>query len=369
MAHEPRLIFDVHLDLSYNALDFNRDLRWTQERIRRRELGMTDQVFRTRGTVCFPEMRRGRVGLCVATQIARSVDSFSRMPGWASPAQARAHTAGQLAWYREMEACGELVQIRTRGDLERHLALWLAAPAAMPATAAAGGLPIGYVLSLEGADSIVTFRHLEQSYADGLRALGPVHYGPGVYGMGTDAEGPLTPRGRELLQEMERLGIILDVTHLCDESLRDALDHYSGPLWASHSNCRALADWNRQFTDEQIRELVGRGCVFGMAFDAIMMVHGWTHQRSKPQDFNLRIERICDHVDHICQIAGSAAHVGIGSDLDGGFGTEQTPLDLDSIADLGRLGGLLAARGYSAADIEGFFHGNFVSFLRRTLPA
>ena len=369
MAHEPKLIFDVHLDLSYNALDFNRDLRWTQERIRRRELGMKDQVFRTRNTVCFPEMRRGRVGLCVATQIARSVDYFARMPGWMSPEQARAHTTGQLAWYREMEACGELVQIRNKEELEKHLALWLQAPAEMPATAATGGLPIGYVLSLEGADSIVTFKHLEQSYAEGLRALGPVHYGPGIYGMGTDAEGPLTLRGRELLQEMERLGIILDVTHLCDESLRDALDHYSGPLWASHSNCRALADWNRQFTDEQIKELIGRGCVFGMAFDAIMMVHGWAHMRSTPQEFGLTIEKICDHIDHICQLAGNAKHVGIGSDLDGGFGTEQTPLDLDSIADLGRIGGMLAARGYSAADIEGFYYGNFVDFLRHNLPA
>lgn len=369
MSHEPKLIFDVHLDLSYNALDFNRDLRWTQERLRRRELGMKDQVFRSRSTVCFPEMRRGRVGLCVATQIARSVDYFARMPGWASPEQARAQTAGQLAWYREMEACGELVQIRDRAGLEKHLASWLGAPDGMPATAAAGGLPIGYVLSLEGADSIVSFRHLEQSYADGLRALGPVHYGPGVYGMGTDAEGPLTPRGRELLRELERLGIILDVTHLCDESLRDALDHYSGPLWASHSNCRALAHWNRQFTDEQIRELIGRGCVFGMAFDAIMMVHGWAHMRSKPQDFDLRIEKICEHIDHICQIAGNTRHVGIGSDLDGGFGTEQTPLDLDSIADLGRIGGMLAHRGYSAADIEGIYYKNFVDFLRRTLPA
>lgn len=369
MAHEPRLIFDVHLDLSYNALDFNRDLRWTQERIRRRELGMKDQVFRTRNTVCFPEMRRGRVGLCVATQIARSVDYFARMPGWMSPEQARAHTTGQLAWYREMEACGELVQIRNKAELEKHLALWLQAPAEMPATAATGGLPIGYVLSLEGADSIVTFKHLEQSYAEGLRALGPVHYGPGIYGMGTDAEGPLTPRGRELLKEMERLGIILDVTHLCDESLRDALDHYSGPLWASHSNCRALADWNRQFTDEQIKELIGRGCVFGMAFDAIMMVDGWAHMRSTPQEFGLTIEKICDHIDHICQLAGNAKHVGIGSDLDGGFGTEQTPLDLDSIADLGRIGGMLAARGYSAADIEGFYYGNFVEFLCRNLPA
>ncbi len=187
MVHEPKLIFDIHLDLSYNALDFNRDLRWTQERIRRRELGMKDHVFRTRNTVCFPEMRRGRVGLCVATQIARSVDYFARMPGWMSPEQARAHTIGQLAWYREMEACGELVQIRSCGELDRHLAVWLAAPGEMPATAATGGLPIGYVLSLEGADSIVTLKHLEQSYAEGLRALGPVHYGPGVYGMGTDA--------------------------------------------------------------------------------------------------------------------------------------------------------------------------------------
>ncbi len=368
MAHEPILIFDIHLDLSYNAIDFNRDLRWTQERIRRRELGMKDQVFRSRNTVCFPEMRRGRVGLCVATQLARSIDYFSRMPGWMSPEQSRAHTMGQLAWYREMEDCGELEQVRSRGDLDRHLARWLAAPGEMPPTAAAGGLPIGYVLSLEGADSIVTFKHLEQSYAEGLRALGPVHYGPGVYGMGTDAEGPLTPRGRELLKEMERLGIILDVTHLCDESLHDALEHYSGPLWASHSNCRSLANWNRQFTDEQIRKLIDRGCVFGMAFDAIMMVHGWAHLRSTPQEFDLTIEKICDHIDHICQIAGNARHVGIGSDLDGGFGTEQTPLDLDSIADLGRIGGMLAARGYSLPDIERVYFGNVVDFLRNALP-
>ena len=360
----PQLIFDIHLDLSFNAIDFNRDLRWTQERIRRRELGMKDQPFRTRGTVCFPEMRRGRIGLCVATQIARSVDYFSKMQGFFSPEQAWAQTQGQLAWYREMEACGEMAPIRTRADLEKHLAAWLAAPADEPAK-----LPIGYVLSLEGADSIVTPGHLERSYADGLRALGPVHYGPGRMGMGTDAEGPLTPLGRELLRQMEQLGIILDATHLCDESFRDALDHFSGPVWASHSNCRSLAAWNRQFTDEQIKELVGRGAVIGMAFDAIMMIHGWAHLRSMPQDFNLKLERICDHIDHICQLAGSAKHIGIGSDLDGGFGTEQTPMDLDSIADLANLQGLLAARGYSQADLDGIFHGNVVNFLRRALPA
>lgn len=352
----PQFIFDAHLDLSMNAQEYNRDLRWTQERLRRRELGMTDHPFRSRGTVCFPEMRRGRVGLCVATQIARSVDYFSRMPGWSSPEQAWAHTQGQLAWYREMEAAGELVQIRRRSELDAHLERWKS-PAENQA--------IGYILSLEGADSIVSLKHLERAYGDGLRAVGPVHYGPGIHGMGTDAEGPLTPRGRELLKEMQRLGIILDVTHLCDESFWDALKHFEGPVWASHSNCRSLANWNRQFSDDQLRELLARGAVIGMALDAIMMVHGWAHHRSRPQDFQLRLERICDHIDHICQLAGHARAVGLGTDLDGGFGTEQMPMDVDSIADLLRLGDLLAARGYSAADIDGICWGNFVGFLRR----
>ncbi|MBL9210874.1 MAG: membrane dipeptidase [Opitutaceae bacterium] len=355
----PRLIFDVHLDLAWNAIEYNRDQRWTQERLRRREIGMTDHVFRSRSTVCFPEMRRGNVGLCVATQLARYVPYFGRLPGFASPEQAWAETQGQLAWYREMEGCGELVQIRNRTQLDAHLATWLG-----EAPSSATKRPIGYILSLEGADSIVSMKHLERSYADGLRALGPVHYGPGVYGHGTDDEGPLTARGHELLREMERLGIILDATHLCDESFWDALDHFHGPVWASHSNCRALANWNRQFTDAQLKALIERGAVIGMAMDAIMMVHGWAHLRSKPQDFGLKLEKICDHIDHICQLAGNTRHVGIGTDLDGGYGTEQTPMDVDSIADLANLDGLLSARGYKPADIEGIFHGNFVRFLR-----
>ena len=373
MPITPPLLFDVHLDLSYNAIDFNRDLRWTQERIRRRELGQKDHAFRSRNTVDFPTMRRGRVGLCVATQISRTVDYFSRMPGRMSQAQSWADTQAQLAWYREMEAVGELVQIRDRAQLDAQVKLWentppLPSPDPQRHTRepAAESPPIGYILSLEGADSIVTLHHLERAWAEGLRAVGPVHYGPGIYGMGTDADGPLTPRGRELLKEMERLGLILDATHLCDASFWDALDRFSGPVWASHSNCRVLADWNRQFADDQIRALIERGAVIGMAFDAIMMVHGWAHHRSKPQDFGLQIEKICDHIDHICQLAGNTRHVGIGSDLDGGYGTEQTPMDLDSIADLQKLTGLLAVRGYTQEDILGIFHGNFLGFLRRT---
>jgi membrane dipeptidase len=103
-----------------------------------------------------------------------------------------------------------------------------------------------------------------------------------------------------------------------------------------------------------------------MAFDAIMMVPGWIHKRSKPAEFQLRIERICEHIDHICQLAGNARHVGIGTDLDGGYGNEQTPMDLNSIADLQVLPGLLRERGYSQADVEGIMWGNFVEFLQKT---
>ena len=375
--NEPTLIFDLHLDLSMNALMYNRDLRWTQERIRRWEhiqcnaSGSRDRVDRGNNTVCFPEMRRGRVGLCVATQISRYSSYFHKLPGWNSPEQAWAQTQGQLAWYRIMEEAGELKPIRNRKELDEHLDLWLTAPAVddsvdwTDSQSAPIRNPIGFVLSLEGADSIVTLDHLERSYNDGLRALGLSHYGPGRYAHGTDAEGPLPEEGRALLKEMQRLGIILDVTHLCDECFWDVLDCYEGPLWASHQNCRKLAPWNRQFADDQIRAVVDRGGLLGMAFDAIMMVPGWVHLKSRPEDFQLRIERICEHIDHICQLAGNARHVAIGTDLDGGFGTEQTPMDLNSIADLRTLPGLLRERGYSDKDVDGIMWRNAVDFLHR----
>ncbi|MBI4664085.1 MAG: membrane dipeptidase [Verrucomicrobia bacterium] len=350
------LIFDAHLDLAMNALEWNRDLRRPIDEIRQRESGLEDKPDRGRGTVCFLEMRRGGVGLCVATQIARYVKPGNPLPGWHSPEQAWAQTQGQLAWYRAMEQAGQMLQIKDRAGLEKHAQQWQQLPSPTP--------PIGYILSLEGADSIVTLAHLERSFEQGLRALGPAHYGPGTYAQGTDATGGLGPRGRELLKEMERLGIILDVTHLCDDSFWEALDHFHGPLWASHSNCRALVPHNRQFTDEQIKVLIERSAVIGGALDAWMMVPGWIKRKTTPEAVGLKLERIVDHIDHVCQLAGNALHSGIGSDLDGGFGREQSPADLDTIADLSRIAGLLESRGYSAEDIRNIMHGNFLRFLR-----
>jgi membrane dipeptidase len=353
------MIVDAHLDLAMNAIEWNRDLSRPIDEIRSRERGQTDRPDRGNATVSFGEMHPGGVRLCVATQIARFSALGHPYPGWHSQEQAWAMTQAQLAWYRAIEDAGELVPITNADALARHLA--------RRADADHEG-PLGYVLSLEGADSIVTLAHLERAYAYGLRAVGPGHYGPGVYAQGTNAEGGIGAKGRDLLREMERLGMILDATHLCDQSFREALDHFRGRVWASHSNCRAIVDHNRQFTDDQIRELIARGAVIGAAFDAWMIVPGWIRGQSTPETAGVTLDRVIDHIDRVCQIAGNARHSGIGSDLDGGFGREQCPSDVATIADLSGIPAKLAARGYSREDVDGIMQGNFVRFLTQALP-
>lgn len=351
------LIFDAHLDLSMNALEWNRDLRWTVEDIRKSEKGMSDKPDREKNTVSFDAMRKGQVGLCVATQIARYVKRDSKLPGWNSPEQAWSQTQGQLAWYKEMEREGYLISICNREDLKQHLNLWKDPKA---------DSPIGYILSLEGADSIVTLDHLERAWEQGLRAIGPAHYGPGTYAHGTDSVGGIGVKGKELLKKIASLGLILDATHLCDQSFWETMKVYEGPVWASHNNCRKFVNHNRQFADEQIKELIDRKAVIGIALDAWMMVPNWVRGVSTPQSMGVTLDLMVNNIDHICQLAGNTEHVGIGTDLDGAFGKEQSPADLDTIADLQSIPERLKKKGYTQSDIENIMHKNFISFLLRT---
>jgi membrane dipeptidase len=173
--------------------------------------------------------------------------------------------------------------------------------------------------------------------------------------------------GTDLLREMDRLHMILDATHLCDDAFWQAMDIYKGPVWASHNNCRAIVPHNRQYSDDQIRVLVERGAVIGAACDAWMIVPGWERGRSTPVNMNCGLEQLADHIDHICRIAGNAKHVAIGTDLDGGYGREQCPHDVETIADLHKLKGILASRGYSSTDVEDIFRNNAIGFLRNNL--
>ena len=350
-------IIDAHLDLSMNAMEWNRDVTRPIHEIREREKTMTDKPDRGKGVVNFDELRKGNIGLVVATQIARYVSKENVLPGWHSPEQAWAHTQAQVAWYKAMEEQGELKPITDLTSLDNHLHYW--------GNDSSAKKSIGYILSLEGADSLVTMHHVERAYEYGLRAIGPAHYGPGRYAQGTDATGGIGNAGRALLKEMERLNIILDATHLCDDSFWEALDHFNGHVWASHNNCRTLVPHNRQFSDDQLKALIERGAVIGGVMDAWMLMPNWVRGKSTPQATNCNLEKLIDHMDHICQLAGNCNHIGIGSDLDGAFGKEQCPTDIETIADLSKIPTVLSQRGYSKEDIEKVTSKNWLRFLRR----
>ena len=359
-----RPIVDAHLDLAWNAVQWDRDLTQSLEAVRTAESHMTDHRARGRGTVTLPELRRARVGVCLGTVLARAKPNVCPPAGFGRrdldyrwPATAYSVARGQLAYYELLERQGHVRIIRTAADLRRHWQSWTAAP---------DHEPLGLIAAMEGADPIVTPAQAGTWFAAGLRCVGIAHYGQGVYAMGTGGEGPLTPAGRELLAEFERLGMVVDLTHCAEPGFFEVLDRFGGAVHASHNMCRHLVPADRQFSDEQIRRLIARGAVIGMALDAWMLHPGWVIGRTLPEVVSL--QAVADHVDHVCQLAGNANHVGIGSDLDGGFGTEQVPHDLDSIADLQKLGDILKSRGYADTDIDGIFYTNWLRFLEAALP-
>lgn len=357
------LIIDAHLDLSWNALQWNRDLLQSVYTIRTQEQGMEGKG-RGVNTVALPEMRQGRVALSVATLLARSTGHPVPHVDFPTPAQSFGIARGQLAYYRALEAQGHVRIIEDRAGLAAHMAeweRWNAGPPPDASDASPATPPIGFVISMEGADPILGPEQLEAWWTLGLRLLGPTHYGPGRYAGGTGTELGLTDLGPPLLAEMERLGVLLDLTHFSDQAFWEALDLYHGPVLASHNNCRALVPRQRQFSDDQIRAIIERDGVIGAAFDVWMLKPDWSG--IDHSNHGVTIDTVIDHIDHVCQLAGNSRHAAIGTDLDGGFGREQSPSDLDTIADLQRIPDLLRTRGYGEDDISHIMHGNWLRLL------
>lgn len=359
------MFVDAHLDLAWNALDWNRDLSLSVEAIRKREkeLGVQGKG-RAVNTVSLPDLRRGGFGLVVATLLARlhrsdlvpGLQRYESMPG------AHGAASGQLGWYDAMVRRGEMRMISFKRELATHEALWNKPNGPERE-------PLGFILSMEGADPILFPDEVDMWWGNGLRIIGPAHYGPSTYANGTGCVGGFFPPGRDLLKAMRRVGMILDVTHLADEAFDQALEWFDGPVLASHHNCRSLVNDQRQLSDDQIKRLLERGAVIGAAFDAWMLIPGWVRGKSTPKDTGVTMEHVADHIDRICQLAGNARHVSLGTDLDGGFGTEQGPLDVDTIADVGNLQPILKKRGYSPEDVAGIMGGNWLRFFREHLPA
>jgi membrane dipeptidase len=346
------MMIDAHLDLAMNALNWDRNLDLDVLAIRESEAGMSEKG-RGRGTTSLPEMRKAELAVSLATVIDRTARPGNPMPGSASQEISYAKAQGQLAYYRVLEAQGKVRILTDRLSLDRHLSAWQERGAAEP---------LGLILSMEGADPIVWPEQVVSWWENGLRVVGLSHYGLSAYAYGTGTQGGLTEMGEVLLREMDQIGMILDLTHLSEPAFWEAMELFEGAVLASHNNCRALVPGDRQFSDAQLRAIIRRGGVIGVALDAWMLYPGWI--KGETSNRVVSLEAVADQIDHICQVAGNARHIGIGSDLDGGYGTEQCPYDLDTISDLQKIPALLRPRGYATDDIEAIMHGNWLRFFR-----
>lgn len=352
------LIFDAHLDLGLNGVDWNRDLRQSVADIRalERTYGMQNEKGRCTNTVSFPELLKAEVGVGIATVLARQEQPINHPMGYTTPEACYAVAMSHLAYYRAMEHGGHMRLLRTRGELQRHAADYQQGTTRIP----------GFLLSMECGDPVLDPENIFEWHEHGLRAIGITHYGPNRYGGGTRSEVGLAIDALPLLKNIAQLGIALDLTHLSDKAFWQVIERFEGRVLASHQAARRFANWQRQFADEQIRAVIDRNGVLGMPCDIIMLQDGYVRGVSPRIE---TLERVADNIDHICQLAGNVRHVGIGSDLDGGYGCEQTPADLDTIADLQKLPQMLEKRGYSQNDIAAVMHGNFLRFFSEVLPA
>ena len=357
------IIADAHLDLGLNAVQGNRNLIESALTIRATEHSITTHKEAGLGTVALPEMCRGRVAFffllrCWPAQPGGPSDTLTmprppRVTAWPTPIWPTIEPSLRKGTAASLPISPNWTPISLSG--------W-PGEATEPQNAE-DTPPLGFVISMESADPILTPAQLPQWWDNGLRLIGPAHYGPGRYAGGTGTEAGLSDLGRTLLAEMERLGFALDLSHLTDQAFWPALEIFNGPVLASHNNCRALVSHQRQLADAQLQAIIERDGVIGVALDCWMLEEGWVVGRSS--NASVTLNTVIDHVDHICQLAGNTHHVALGSDLDGGFGKDETPSDVDTIADLQKFCGLLADRGYHDDDIANILHGNWLRFLRR----
>ena len=371
---EPLLIVDGHLDMAFNALHNRRDLTQPVQLLREREDSVSaklsehpDSLEQREGpwpvkpttvTVSLPEMRRAKVGIMLSTIMARV-----QAPGPKSHNAVRtrevAYAVGQshLHYYKSLKRAGQITFIKTIRDLDACINAW-ADPD--PET------PIGLILSMESADPILDPGQVEQWWQTGLRSVSLTHFGANTYGHGTGAVGGLYPPAYALMDALRGTDIAIDLSHAADLTFWQIMEYWDGPVHASHCHCRALVSGQRHLSDDMITAIVERGGVIGMVFGEHFLNPRWNWD--DPASHTLTATRpmkaIIDHIDHICQLCGSADHVAIGSDLDGGYGRELSPTDLNTIADLQVFLNILRREGYQEKDVAKIAHGNLLRFFR-----
>lgn len=365
------LIFDGDYPMAYGAVDLDRDLTLSIDEVRSASAGQTthegwsdDQTMAT-----LPEMRRGHVAAALVKVVGRVRKPDGIIWGYRTADIAYSAAHAHLAYYRILEARGELRILSTSKIFRDHMAEWEAADDHT-------GLPVGVVIGMEGADPISWPEQAGEWWVNGLRVVSLSHYGASNYshGTGTGTEGGLFPPAKDLLKNMDELGIVLDITHTSDASVREALDIYGGPILASHQNCRGVTPGERQHPDDLIQAVIDRGGVIGHSMDTWMLFKGgtdWANIQPRREVFSkadVTLGDWVDHVDYVSQMAGNTLHSGIGGDTDGQGGREGAPHEIDTIADYQKVGEALSNRGYSDDDVANVMYRNWQRFYERALP-
>ena len=328
------MIVDAHLDLSYNAVRGRAVLQPAEQQLPDGQ-GIP--------SVGLPNLKAGGVGLICATIFCEPADE--KHEGYRTPDEARAAGLRQMQWYHEQEKRGHFAFVRRAADVPTEPGNVLAA-----------------ILLLEGADAIRAPDEVAEWFDAGLRIVGLAWRGT-RYAGGTGVPGPITPAGRELVPALDRHGIIHDLSHLAEESFWQLLDQSGGPVMASHSDCRAIVPTDRQLSDEMIRAIARRGGVIGINFfDKFLIPPAQRGTR------RATLQDVTAHLRHMCDLIGDARHVGLGTDMDGGLGREEIPVEIRTSADLPRVAEAISKAGFSDAEVASVMGENWVAYFRLALP-
>lgn len=354
------MIVDAHLDLAYSKIENGRELFCSLDQLREYEAHhpCADGI----ATVTFPELRKGKVGLVFGSIFACPPTEPCQQINYHTSDQAYKVGLTQLDYYhrivdenRSLRLVGDRAQLQEVIDQQNY---------AFDPEVDAPPL-LGIVPMMEGADPVRDPSELEEWWERGLRIIAPAwddsRYAKGAWRKSADG---FSKAGHALMEVMADLGFILDVTHLNETATFQALERYAGTLIASHSNSRRLAPHvdERNLSDAQVRLLGERGGVIGIALYNRFLKKN--HVKGERKEL-VSLDVVAAHIDHYCQLLGSADHVGIGSDLDGGFGAADIPAEIDSVADLVLIGDKLKERGYAAADVDKIMGENWVALLQR----
>jgi membrane dipeptidase len=362
------LIIDAHQDLAWNMLTYGRDYTRSVAETRRFEAGNSKVKASGDATVGWPEYQRGKVAVIFSTL-------------YATPAKKQ--QAGDVLVYKDSETAHRLYRdqmdvyrkltdshpdkfriITSTPELDSVIGHWSTPDQDQQ------GHPVGLIQLMEGADGIRSPHELSDWWELGLRMIGLAWAGT-RYSGGTLEPGPLTDEGRDLISAMADFNFILDLSHMDEAAAYESLDRYEGPVMATHANCASLVrdpNTNRHLPDDVIRGLIEREAVIGVIPFNTFLKAGWKREAGSRRE-EVSLDMLIAHIDHICQLAGSSMHAGIGSDFDGGFGLQSIPPELDSIADLPLIATKLMERGYTETDAENVLGGNWLRFLRKNLPS